>query len=811
MNFNASQKENFNMQNLLDRLTDTYYKADETGKIIEISASIESLLGYKQEEMIGQSIKDFYLNPDERQTKLANFNQSKRSQLIEAQLKHKDGKSIWVAANSQEWYKNDGSFGGIEGVIRNVDNEKKLFYELKKSEERFRTLFKISPAGIVYFDTQGIIIDCNDAALQIFGATHKQLCGFNLLQKLQNKALLLEIKKVLKEGKARFQGYYQSITGKQKSYIDVDLQAVRNEKGEIVFAMGLLFDRLIEKQAIEQAKNESLRTQRYLDIVPIIIVSLDDQAKVLRINKRGVELLGKSEIEVLGKNWFSLILSDKEQAAAIKTFNDMMQKSIIMPEYQENTIITPTGEHIIAWHNKTIKDGNGKLTGILSAGEDITKIRYSEKQLHYLAFNDSLLNIPNRFLLKERISNAINRSQRNKGKFAVIFLDLDDFKLINDTYGHDEGDNVLKMTTERLQNIIRKEDTLARFGGDEFVILMESINTAEIVANIAQKILGVFEKPFNVDNKPHFLGISIGISIYPDDATNSDILISSADAAMYHAKRKGGNRFEFFTKGLTKTLQKRIRFEVELREAIELKQFVLYYQPQINLQTQKISGFEVLIRWENPKTGLIFPDEFISILEQNRLIIPLTRWILIQACSQAKSWIDEGLFDGKIVVNISGVHMENGNIVGDIQEALEISKLPSKYLEVEITESVLMMNANKWKDIFLQIRKMDISISIDDFGTGYSSLSYLNTFPLNILKIDKSFIDNLATHTDSRAIAKTIISLAKSLNLHTLAEGVESVEQLQWLKSHKCDFAQGYYYSRPLSADKATQYLNDNT
>lgn len=440
---------------------------------------------------------------------------------------------------------------------------------------------------------------------------------------------------------------------------------------------------------------------------------------------------------------------------------------------------------------------------------DITGEYHLSQKVEYFSNYDKLTNLPNRFLFLTKLEQLIeNTPENSKSLIALCFIDLDNFKYINDTYGHHIGDEILKEFSNRLDEVVEGKGWIARFGGDEFAAVLENIKKVSTIATIAENILTIMKKPFIIHNELHHISVSIGISLYPNDTRSVADLTTFADITMHRAKESGKNRYEFYTTELTATMIKKMQLLTQLDEALFKEQFELFYQPQIDIKSRAIIGFEALIRWHHPILGFVSPADFIPIAEESKFIIPLGKWILYKACKQAKFWVQEGLFEGKrVAINVSGIQLSEDNFAKSVSSILHDIGLESKYLEIEITESSLMSNSTHSLEQLERLNALDINLAIDDFGTGYSSLAYLRKMPVRTLKIDQSFVKDLPLQTDACAIVETIITLAKTMNKRVLAEGVETKEQLKFLKNIKCEEAQGYYFAKPLNAKDATSFL----
>ncbi|MDE2584666.1 MAG: EAL domain-containing protein, partial [Betaproteobacteria bacterium] len=436
--------------------------------------------------------------------------------------------------------------------------------------------------------------------------------------------------------------------------------------------------------------------------------------------------------------------------------------------------------------------------------------RQAEAQLQVLAHYDALTLLPNRVLFRDRLNHALAHAERHRGLVAVMFLDLDRFKTINDTLGHDAGDLLLREVSMRLRRCVREEDTVARLGGDEFTVILEQINKPEEAAIVAGKIVEALSPAILLRGQEAFVTPSIGVTIYPADSDNFENLLKNADTAMYRAKEEGGNGYRFFTPEMNTLAAGRLQMESGLRRALEREEFVVYYQPKVDLGSNAIIGAEALLRWKHPDWGLVSPGAFIPILEETGLIEPVGEWVLKTVCTQIRAWQDADVPPLSVAVNLSGRQLQRNNLAGTIARILEETRLDPDFLELEVTESMLMHDPEYAADMLKQIRtKGVVNIDVDDFGTGYSSLSYLKRFPIDALKLDKSFVDGLPHDEEDIAISRAVIALAHSLKLRVIAEGVETNEQLAFLHDSGCDIIQGYVVSPPLPAEGFAQLVRD--
>lgn len=452
---------------------------------------------------------------------------------------------------------------------------------------------------------------------------------------------------------------------------------------------------------------------------------------------------------------------------------------------------------------------NGQSTGAVIVFHDVSESRNMVLKMAHLAQHDFLTGLANRLLLTERLCRAMGLAQRNLKQVGLLFLDLDHFKHINDSLGHAIGDQLLQSVAARLLACVRTTDTVCRQGGDEFVILLTEIERAEDASFTAEKLLAAFTAPHVIDNHELYISLSIGISVFPNDGNTVECLMKNADAAMYHAKSIGRNNCQFFKEEMNTQAVKRLFLEASLRRALRCGEFVLYYQPKIDLTSGAIIGAEALIRWKDPELGLIYPTEFIAVAEECGLIVPIGRWVLREACSQVQRWLAEGLRVVPVAVNISAVELRHKYFLDGVAQILKETNLPPQFLEMELTETILMHDAELSITILQALKTMGIQLAIDDFGTGYSSLSYLRRFPVDTLKIDQSFVREIDTDASNATIVSAVIGMGRNLKQRVIAEGVETAEQYVFLRSQQCDEGQGFHFSHPLPADDFAYLLGN--
>jgi diguanylate cyclase (GGDEF)-like protein len=516
-------------------------------------------------------------------------------------------------------------------------------------------------------------------------------------------------------------------------------------------------------------------------------------------------------------DFFAPIITNEQEMVKQTISNAVKTKKNFSLNYQVMHS-NGTQKHILN-QGEVFFNSSGVPEIMLGVVQDLSQLKRAEERIRFLAFYDGLTGLANRMLFLDRLDMEIKKATRHGQKFALLFLDLDQFKKINDTLGHHVGDLLLKNVAETLKQCIRMTDTatrpdkdesgsmIARLGGDEFTILLSNISSPENSATVAKRILKGIPKTHNFEGHDISVTTSIGISVFPADGTTSETLLRNADSAMYHAKNRGRNNYQFYMESLNQAAVERFSMERDLKKALERDEFVLYYQPQINIADRKIVGAEALIRWIHPQKGMIMPDKFIHIAEETDLIIDINKWVLQAASRQNQEWTKAGLNSISVAVNLSGYKLASQNIIKSIKEVLETVGLDAKKLELEITENILMQDNEETLIIFQHIKDLNIRIALDDFGTGYSSLSYLTSFPVDTIKIDRSFVMGSTMQKENRVIIKAIIAMGHSLGKKIVAEGIETEEQFDLLKSYGCDEAQGYYFKPPVPENEFAKLL----
>ena len=582
---------------------------------------------------------------------------------------------------------------------------------------------------------------------------------------------------------------------------------LEEEKIQVENANKALEQEAVERRKAERAELMALqRLKLHLERTPLGVIEWDMEFRVVTWNPSAEAIFGYSASEVFGESAYTLVQGATDSERLASMWMELMQSKVSTRVSLANK--NKRGEIIhTEWYSTPLVDNSGTTVGVASLVQDVTERLNTERTIHYMAHHDALTGLPNRRLMQDRLNQAILQARRGQRHVGLLFVDLDRFKLINDTLGHETGDYVLRDIAKRLSKVVREGDTVSREGGDEFVIVLPDLDKPETAQIVANKILAELTKPFEISGHELTVTASIGISHYPNDATDVQHLLKHADSAMYQAKDAGRNTARFFTSDLNFLLSKRLEVESRLRRGIERNEFFLRYQPQVDLRSGKIVGFEALLRWNDPQQGEIFPKDFISVAEELGLIVPLGEWVFRTACQQIKMWDLEGYSDFSVSINVSPRQFVSRKLLPSMKTALMESGIDASRIDLEITETVAMRNLEQSIEILSELRRIGATVSVDDFGVGYSSLGQLRRLPAQTLKIDSSFISQIPDDPNSCSITEAIIAMAKRLQLRTVAEGVESIAQREFLRTNGCDAFQGYLFAKPLNTIETTALL----
>lgn len=683
---------------------------------------------------------------------------------------------------------------------------------LTLSEARFRAMSDASPLGIFVSDVDGECVYTNEAYHTISGLSLEQTLGTNWRMAIHpdDRERVLVEWRAAALGEAKFTSNARFLRA-DGSIVWTRLNAAAMLDGVQPRGHVQIVEDITERKAAEDALfEEKERAEVTLNSIGDAVLTTNLPGNVTYLNQVAEKMTGWSSENAIGRplsEVFRIVDGTTRQEAP-----DPAQLAI-----RENRTVGLAADSILLRRDgieSAIEDSaapihnrDGEVAGAVIVFHDVSESRAMALKMAHLAQHDFLTGLPNRMLLTERLSRAIGRARRHSKRVALMFIDLDYFKHINDSLGHTVGDLLLQVVAERLKLCIRDTDTVCRQGGDEFVVLLTEIEQTLDAAPVADKLLAAFAEPCLIGGHELHVSLSIGIAIYPDDGQDADEVMKNADTAMYHAKAKGRNNYQFFTTEMNTRAVQRLFIEGNLRRALKQDEFQLYYQPKIDLSSGLMIGSEALIRWQDPEHGLVYPNQFVPIAEESGLIVPIGRWVLREACRQVCAWQDSGLLAVPVSVNISAVEFRHKNFLEGVATILSETGMLPGYLELELTESILMQDAESSASVLESLKAMGMQLAIDDFGTGYSSLSYLKRFPINTLKIDQSFVQDIDIDVDDASIVSAMIGMGKSLKQRVIAEGVETASQLAFLRKLHCDEGQGFLFGHPLPADEFERLL----
>jgi diguanylate cyclase (GGDEF)-like protein/PAS domain S-box-containing protein len=762
------------------------------------------ILGCTVEEMTSRSMFDFM---DDEGRAIAARNAKRRRQGIaeqhEFRFLRKDGRHIWTLQNTTPIDDPRGGYAGALAMVTDITERKRAEEALRHSEERFRKVFETTPVILsITRERDFVFVDVNDAFCEATGWTRGEAMGrtdleLGLWPDLDERQAMIAM--LLAQGEMHDVEWRMRTRSGDVRHILGSTERIRLGDEPCVLVVGQ--DITERKRASEEMRKLSGAVEQTADSIMIT----DRRGVIEYVNPAFVHTTGFTPAEAIGRTP-SIVKSGRHDEA----FYREMWGTILAGGVYRDVMINRRKDGSLYYEEKTItplKSESGEITHFVSSAKDITERMQVQERLQYLAHHDDLTRLPNRVLFLDRLSQALIRAHFHHRILAVLFLDLDHFKNINDSLGHNVGDQFLEATAVRLASCVREGDTVARLGGDEFAVLLEDIAHIEDISMVARKVLAAFASPFTVEAHELYLTTSIGVSLYPDDGADGHTLLKHADAAMYRAKELGRNNFQFYSADMSARAFERLTLETHLRHALERREFVLHYQPQVDVTSGRMVGVEALIRWQHPEFGLLGPQQFITLAEETGLIVPIGEWVTRTACEQVRAWREAGLGSIGVAVNLSGRQFNEPDFVDRMVRLVADSGMEAGLLEFELTEGTIMKNAPQTVDKLLALSNLGVRFAIDDFGTGYSSLSYLSRFPIHTLKIDRSFAQNAPRDANDAEIVKTIIAMARSLKLAVIAEGVEEAEQLALLRSQGCAVMQGYHFCRPVPAEEITRLL----
>ncbi len=776
--------------------------------IIDLNTSFTRLLGYTREEAVGgaETGMKFWVDSAEREAMLKVLDAEYECLEYEADLLAKNGEII-NAEISLRYVQIEGELCIIVNG-RDVSRRRQAENALLASEEKFARIFTNSPDGIVIIRlSDNIILDANDMFLMGSGYEREELMGksFYELNAITNTEHVKSISdKLMQRGKV--QNTQVDMRTKSGEILPTLLSATVMELNGEPSLLVIMKDHSAQLRTEEKLKRSEERFRMTFENAPIGIMLIDAEGRIFQVNNYASEMLEYTN-EALLSRYISELLPQDDRAELKQSLETLLTTNSSVDATERklqclNGKTISTNFHIVLQRSNT-----GNPLYFIVQITDITQMKHSQQQMERLAFYDTLTDLPNRRLFNSRMEQCLKISKRNESISAILFLDLDKFKRINDTLGHNHGDDLLREVAERLNNCVRGEDTVARLGGDEFSILLNNISSPRDAGIVAEKILDILRQPIKLGDQEVVVTTSIGIALIPGDSQSPEVLIKFADLAMYRAKEEGRNNYQYYSGDMNLQSHNRLDLESQLRTALENDEFVLHFQPKVELQTNKIMGMECLIRWNHPDRGFLTPDEFIPVAEQTGIIIEIGDWVIREACRAASIASRIAGYPVNTAINVSPRQFRQHSLISTISDCIEEYDLNPSQLEFETTETTLMLDLDAAGDTLLRLHQLGVQLAIDDFGTGYSSLQHLRRFPFDIVKIDRSFVMDIPDNKDDMAITSAVIAMSHSLNLKVVAEGIETREQLDYLLANGCEFGQGYYFSKAIPLDDITKLL----
>lgn len=789
----------------------TFIEQDQ--KLVYVNSAMETLTGYSKKTLLNMNSWQV-IHPDFHQQIKKSLHYKKNNQQPltwrgEIKMLTEKGEEKWVDF-TVNLIKLDGKVG-LLGTAFDLSDRKKMEEAIKSSEERYRNLIELSPAAI-FVHKKGKLVFVNPAALKLLGTRNYQLVIGQPLQKFW-----------LEDYKALIQSQFKKASQNNGILDPIEHQLIQVDGNRIHLAstftpviyegepaiMTTGIDITERKQAEQALRESEARYKQLLGSVTDYIYTVrvkNNQAIAIAHGHGCVAVTGYTPEEYRAdpQLWYEIVYAEDLEAVKNQTAQILKEGKA---EPLEHRIIHKNGE--LRWVRNTPvvrKDTQGKIISYDGLISDITERKHAEEKVNYQAFHDLLTGLPNRSLYNQRLLEALTKAQHQGHHLAVMFLDLDRFKTINDTLGHAIGDLLLQQVAQRISRCLRPNDILSRWGGDEFTLLLPQIHTPENAVHVAQRIIAALKPVFHLNGHSLHITTSIGIAVYPQNGQDMETLLGNADVALYQAKEQRST-YRLYSAAMNSQASELLTLQNSLHAALERGEIQVYYQPQVNVKTRRIVGMEALVRWQHPEFGLVSPGRFIPLAEETGLIVEIGEWVLRNACEQNQSWLQAGFSPIRIGVNLSARQFQEANLVEMVREILAKTGLSADLLELEITETIAMQNVEWTGKVLGQLQSLGVHLSMDDFGTGYSSLSYLQKFPFHSLKLDQSFVRDISVDQQDRAIAQAVIALGRALNLRVIAEGVETVEQLEVLRRMHCEDMQGFLFSPPIPALQATKLL----
>ena len=787
------------------------YTTDLDGKIEFWNAAAERIFGFTREQALGQRAPFVPAGKKDEARKL-------RERVLSGEVLHNfelerqraDGAPITIYGSAAPLRDEEGRINGLLVTCVDTTQSKRTARDLEQHLHFTRAILDAIPNPVYFKDREGRFREYNRAWDELFGAAgeatgktvHDLFEPWIAAEYEERDRALFE-----RPASTTFELRMPAPDGETRQLLHNKVSFV-DQQGEVAGLIGVITDVTRYKET-ERALEASEARFRVLTESSLDLISVVDEKGVLQYQSPALrQLLGYEPSETLGKNVLDLVHRDDQENARAAIARIVQARHLTEPvelRLQHRNGMWRTFEAL-----GTNCLGNPHIRGVVFNSRDITDRKVIQQRIQHLAYHDNLTGLPNRSLLQDRLAHSIARAERGNKRVGVLFIDLDNFKNINDTLGHDVGDELLRQVTRRLSECVRLEDTIARQGGDEFIVLLDSLEDGRGASVVAQKILNALRRAFVLGGTEQHVSASVGIALYPEDGRDPQTLLKSADTAMFHGKGLGKNTYQYFTAQMNVAVKRRMTLESALRRAVLQKHFFLEYQPQVDLDTGEIIAVEALVRWKTEDNAVVMPGDFITLAEETGLISEIGEWVLREGCRQAKEWTDRGLAKRRMAINLSARQFADRGFLDMVTRVLADTGFDPACLELEITESQVMKQTEGMISLLSKLSEMGIQLAIDDFGTGYSSLSYLKKLPINKLKIDQSFVRDITVDPNDTAIVVAIINMARSLDLDTIAEGVESAGQLALLRSKGCRVGQGYYFSTPLDPQRLYPLLKQN-
>lgn len=778
----------------------------QKSKFVYVSDLYQKITGYSDKELLGEYSLN-YIFPDDRE--------KVRNQAIKC-LKRESFEPY-----EYRFVRKDNELRYILETVTSIMFKGELatlgsfmdITERKIMEEKYSSILENIQEGYFEVDLAGNFTFFNDSVCRVLGYSREELTGMNNRQYTDEEnaqRVFQAYNQVYRTGVPLKEfGWHITRKDRRKRYIEGSISLLKDSADKIIGFRGITHDMTERKKAEEALRQSEEKYRNILENIQEAYFEVDLAGNFTFFNDSLCRMTGGSREELAGANYrqFSDIENSKN---VFQVFNKVYNTGEAEEGFDWLIIRKDATKRYIEASVSLKKDSQGNPSGFKGIIRDITERKRIEQELNHLATHDALTGLPNRMMFSQLLDHAIQSAHRNKKQLAVLFVDLDRFKVINDSLGHEAGDKLLKEMALRLKQSLRTVDVVGRLGGDEFIILVEDFNDLKQLEILAHKILATVILPFNIMEEECRVTASVGISVFPKDGQDEQSLMKNADIAMYFAKEEGKNNFQFYSDSIRSMSNERLTIESNLRHAIERNEFYLDYQAKLDLKTKDITGVEALLRWNNPYLGVVTPTQFIPIAEETGMIVPIGRWVIKTACAQNIAWQKQGLPPVCMSVNLSLRQLMNENLIQDIKNILNETLMSPDLLELEITESMIMNKPERLVPVLMKIKELGVRMAIDDFGTGYSSLARIKNFPINTLKVDRSFIRNLPQDTDNKAITEAVIVMGKSLKLTVVAEGVETKEQEKFLQEKVCDEMQGFYFSKPISPDRFANLLRKN-